>query len=554
MLHKRAIIFQTLLLTLLAGSAFGRTDKFRVIWQGNASTSATVAWNQVSGADPVLLLDVNDFGKNADEYGLSKRPDRIQMAEDMNNHFVRLVNLLPNMTYYFLVKDSEGTSLRYFFTTAPNSPDRRLSIVSGGDSRNHRDARQDANIMVAKLRPHCVMFGGDFTENDFPKEWQEWFDDWQLSIAEDGRVTPIIVTRGNHEASNRSLVDLFDMQAAGGFYATSLGGDLVRIYTLNTLIPVGGEQRDWLENDLRNHGSKAHWRIGQYHHPMRPHTARKSEKNDQVAHWAPLFLKYDVNLMVECDAHVVKSTWPIRPYNGPGSDEGFVRDDENGTVYIGEGCWGAPLRSNDDDKNWTRASGSFNQFNWIFIDKEKIEIRTIQTDGAGRVGSVDPKNIFKAPIGIHIWSPPAGDVITITSKQMALPAFEQDVLASRGGAQGEPSAGAKTAPAPKSPGSVNQTGVAVVEEETGNWEACPLIVADATTGEAQIKYNVEESCNVVIRVINPKLQEVTRIELTNQTPKEYLKTLKISHLPPGKYLAIVKGDRKVLRRYRLVKK
>ncbi len=546
MLHKKAYILQTLLLTLLAGSVFGRADKFRIVWQGNASTSATIAWNQISGTDPVLLLDVNDFGKNAAEYGLSKRPDRIQLAGDMNNHFVRLDNLLPNMTYYFLVKDSEGTSMRYFFTTAPNHADRRLSIVAGGDSRNHRDARQDANIMVAKLRPHCVMFGGDFTENDFPKEWQEWFDDWQLSIAEDGRITPIIVTRGNHEYSNRTLIDLFDMQAAGGFYATSLGGDLVRIYTLNTLIPVGGDQRDWLENDLRHHGSKFHWRIGQYHHPMRPHTKRKAEKNDQVAHWAPLFLKYGVSLMVECDAHVVKSTWPIRAENGPGSEEGFIRDDENGTVYIGEGCWGAPLRSNDDDKGWTRASGSFNQFNWIFIDKDKIEIRNIQTDGAGRVGSVDPKNIFNSPIGIRIWSPPTGDVITIAAKEMVMPALEKEVFASRGGVQGEQNIGAKT--------SSNAKLVAETVDETANWEECPLIIVDAVTGEAQIKYSVESPSNVVIRVINPKLQEVTRIELSNQAPKDYLKPLKLGHLPPGKYLAIVREDKKLLRRYRLVKK
>lgn len=542
MLRRKAIYFKTLLLNLLAISAFGRIDKIRIVWQGNASTSATIAWNQVSGTDPVLLLDVNDYGRNAAEYGLSKLPDRIQEAEGMNNHFVRLDGLLPNMTYYFLVKDSEGTSTRYFFTTAPNHADRRLSIVAGGDSRNHQDARQDANIMVAKLRPHCVMFGGDFTENDFPQEWQEWLDDWQLSIAEDGRITPIIVTRGNHEASNRTLIDLFDMRAAGGYYVTTLGGDLVRIYTLNTLIPVGGEQRDWLENDLRTYGQKYHWRIGQYHHPMRPHTQRKSEKNDQVAHWAPLFEKYNVNLMVECDAHVVKSTWPIRTDNGPGSDEGFIRDDENGTVYIGEGCWGAPLRNNDDDKAWTRASGSFNQFNWIFIDKEKIEVRTIQTDGAGRVANIDPKNIFKAPIGIRIWNPANGDVITIAAKAPAMPAFDENMMASRGGVQGEQST-VKASPA-----------AGTVADETGNWEDCPLVVADATTGEAQIKYNVEESCNVVIRVINPKLQEVTRIELNNQTPKEYLKSVKINHLPPGKYLAIVKGDRKVLRRYRVVKK
>ncbi|MCC6727165.1 MAG: metallophosphoesterase family protein [Saprospiraceae bacterium] len=540
MLRKNFIIFKILSFSLLAFTAFGRADKIRVVWQGNASASATIGWNQVSGSDPVLLFDVNDHGRTAEAYGLSKRPDRIQLAEEMNNHFVRLENLQPNTSYYFLIKDSEGTSQRYFFTTAPNNPDRRLSIIAGGDSRNHRDARQDANILVAKLRAHCVMFGGDFTENDYPNEWKDWLDDWQLSIAEDGRVTPIIVTRGNHEYSNKSLIDIFDMEAIGGYYATSLGGDLLRIYTLNTLIPVGGDQRDWLESDLRNQGSKCHWRIGQYHHPMRPHTQRKPEKNDQVTNWAPLFLKYNVELMVECDAHVVKSTYPIRADNGPGSDEGFIRDDVNGTVYIGEGCWGAPLRSNDDDKTWTRASGSFNQFNWIFIDKEKIEVRTIQTDGAGRVANIDPKNIFKAPVGLRIWSPPTGDVISIAAKALAIPAFDEGMIAARGGEQSV---------SPKQP-----TSAIGADDETGNWDACPLIVADANTGEAQIKYNLEEPSNVVIRIINPKLQEVTRLELNNQSPKEYLKALKMTHLPPGKYLAIVKGDRKVLRRFRLVKK
>jgi hypothetical protein len=540
MLRKQSVILQTLLLNLLAITAFGRVDKIRVVWQGNASTSATIAWNQVSGSEPVLLFDVNDHGKSADDYTLSKQPDRTQLAEEMNNHFVRLENLHPNTTYFFLIKDSEGTSQRFFFTSAPNSPDRRLSIIAGGDSRNHRDARQDANILVAKLRPHCVMFGGDFTENDYPNEWKEWFDDWQLSIAEDGRVTPIIVTRGNHEYSNKTLIDLFDMQAIGGYYATTLGGDLVRIYTLNTLIPVGGDQRDWLENDLRAYGSKYHWRIGQYHHPMRPHTARKSEKNDQVTNWAPLFLKYNVQMMVECDAHVVKSTYPIRADNGPGSDEGFVRDNENGTVYIGEGCWGAPLRSNDDDKSWTRASGSFNQFNWIFIDKEKIEIRTIQTDGAGRVANIDPKNIFKAPIGLRIWSPPTGDVITIAAKAPAIPAYDDGMMAARGGEQ--------------SATKYHPSEVPAVEDEAANWDSCPLVVIDPGTGEAQIKYNLEETSNVVIRIINPKLQEVTRLELNNQTPREYLKAVKMNHLPPGRYLAIVKGDKKVLRRFRVVKK
>jgi hypothetical protein len=525
----------------------GRTDKFRVIWQENPSTAVIIGWNQVSGYNPVLLMDVNDFGKNAGEYGVSKRPDRIQKAQAMNNHFVHLEGLIPNTTYYFLIKDNEGVSRRMFFTTAPNNPNQRLAIIAGGDSRNHRDARQDANLLVAKLRPHCVMFGGDFTEHDIEREWLDWFDDWQLTISSDGRMTPIIVTRGNHEESNQSLIDLFDLKFPQAYYALNLGGNLVRIYTLNTLMPVGGDQAVWLENDLRSHDNVT-WKIAQYHYPMRPHTARKSERNDQVAYWAPLFYKYNMNLVVECDAHVVKSTYPVRPDNGPGSDEGFTRDEDAGTVFVGEGCWGAPLRTNDDDKTWTRASGSFNQFNWIFIDRGKIEVRIIKTDGAERVADIDPQNIFKAPRGLVVWSPPTGDVITIANPESGVPGMEGEMLASRGGITAEP---------PAHPVVNNAASNHVnthLMDETADWEACPQIVADGSTGDAMIKYQVQRQGNIVIRVINQKSQEVTRIELRNQPPKEYLKPIKTGHLPSGKYLAIVKDESGVLQRYRLLKK
>lgn len=536
--------------TLIALSVFfitlqgwSRSDKFRVIWQGDPSSSATIGWNQISGSDPVLLLDVNDFGKNAAEYSVIKRPDNIKQAKGMNNYFVHLERLLPNTTYFFLIKDSEGTSERMFFTTAPNTPDQRLSIVAGGDSRNHREARRDANLLAGKLRPHCVLFGGDFTGGDKPQEWMDWFDDWQQTITPDGRMVPIVVTRGNHEESNKSLIDLFDLRFPPVFYAFSMGGNLLRIYTLNTLIPAGGKQAEWLENDLRA-SNRIIWKIAQYHHPMRPHVARKAERNDLVSFWAPLFYKYSMNLVVECDAHVVKSTYPIRPENGPGSAEGFIRDDEGGTVFIGEGCWGAPLRTNNDDKPWTRASGSFNQFNWIFVDKDKIEVRTIKTDGADRVEDIDPQNIFRAPQGLVVWSPPTGDVITIKRNNAAVPKISDEVLAARNGFSDE-SASQKI---PEEQPKYQEI------DETANWEACSQVAVDPLSEEAVIKYELMEQSNVVIKIIDQRIQEVTRIELKNQPPKEYLRHLKMGHLPPGRYLAIVRDEKRVLQRYRLLKR
>ncbi len=418
------------------------TDRYRCMWRDDPATTMVIGWDQVSGTSPSVLYDVVDNGQRAALYKNTARPSFVIPAKGMNNHFVRLTGLKPNTVYYFIIKDSEGVSKRFSFQTAPSDPNSRISIIAGGDSRNHREARQDANRLVSKLRPHLVMFNGDMTGGDTAPEWREWFDDWQLTIGSDGRLFPLIVARGNHESSNKPLIELFDVKQPDVYYALNLGGSLIRVYTLNTMIPAGGAQRTWLETDLKTQGTQATWRIAQYHHAIRPHHADKTEKDDLLLNWATFFAKYRMNLAVESDSHVTKATWPVRPSNESGSDEGFIRDDDNGTVYVGEGGWGAPLRENNDDKSWTRNSDSFNHFNWIFADGQKIEIRTIKTDGSNKVKEVDHKNIFSPPVGLVVWTPSNGDVITIRNKNAqqqtaaASPSPQQqggDVLAAKQG-------------------------------------------------------------------------------------------------------------------------
>jgi hypothetical protein len=526
--------------TGISNDVWAKAEKFRLVWSQDPSRQATIAWHQASGSDPVLLLDINDFGDNPDQYGQRIRPEEIREAKGMQSHFIRLKGLRPNMTYYFLIKDSEGTSRRLFFTTAPDNPSQRLSIIAGGDSRNHRTARQHANLLVAKLKPHCVLFGGDFTGGSSPLEWQEWLDDWQLTIAEDGRMTPVVVTRGNHEEDNRVLTDLFGLEFDDAYYALTLGGNLLRVYTLNTMMSSGGEQRDWLEQDLATIGTQVVWRAAQYHHPMRPHTARKPERNDLVSDWGPLFYRYGVDLAVECDAHVAKSTYPIRVCGGQEAcDEGFLRDDETGTVFIGEGCWGAPLRQHNDDKSWTRASGSFNHFNWIFADESKIEVRVVQVDNAPEVGEVNPSNVFKAPVGLTVWNPPTGDVIVIRRRNGRQVVEPLEMLAAR--SDKSPSTGDSAIP-PED------------HQETEDWDNCPLVLPDAQSGQLAIKYALQEIGSVTIRLVNPSREEVLRMEMSDQAPGEHLKTFEVNHLKPGRYLAIVKNQQKVLRRYRVIKR
>lgn len=387
-----------------------------MIFRDNPATTATIGWDQVSGDNPVVYFGLEDFGTNHQSYPNQQEVSRAVTFKGMNNHFARLTNLQANSTYYFVIRDSEGTSQRFWFRTCPDNPDTRMSFIIGGDSRNNRAPRQNANRLVSKLKPHAVLFAGDMTSGDTDTEWANWMQDWQESIHEDGRIIPIVAARGNHERSNDVIYNIFDVPSPDVYYAINFGGSLVRAYTLNTEMSISGDQAEWLEEDLKNNALSTQWKLVQYHKPIRPHVSFKPEGNTQYNSWAPLFYDYGVNLVVECDAHLVKRTWPIRPSAAEGNDEGFARDDTNGTVYIGEGCWGAPLRENDDNKEWTRDSDSFNQFNWVFVDKQKIEVRTVKVDNEEQVGEVDDNDIFTAPVNLDLWEPANGTVLEISSR------------------------------------------------------------------------------------------------------------------------------------------
>ncbi len=400
--------------TLAWQSSSGKTDKYRLMWRNNPATTMVIGWNQASGSNPVVYYDTIDHGTNYTQYQYQTSPARQVNAKGMDNRFARLSGLQPDTKYYFVIRDSEGNSDRYWFETIPANPNKALSIVAGGDSRNNRTPRKNANKIVRKLKPHFVIFSGDFTAFSFNFQWKNWFDDWQESITQGGRLTPIVPARGNHEYSGNELTNLFDVPHSDQYYALTFGGSLLRLYTLNTEIAITGNQANWLANDLNAYHDSVAWKFAQYHKPMRPHVSSKSEQQAIRNSWGQMFYDYGVNLVLECDAHSVKTTWPIKPSYANGHDEGFVRD-KSGTVYVGEGCWGAPLRNNDDDKSWTRNSGSFNQVKWIWVNRDTVKMRTIKTDNADNVLSLSDSTRFQIPQFLDIWNPSHGKVVSIAN-------------------------------------------------------------------------------------------------------------------------------------------
>ena len=353
------------------------SDKYRLAWNDDPSSTVTIAWNQIEGKNPVVLFGKRDFGRKDWRYKNIQAPATIQKKYGMNTHFAKLSNLEADQNYYFVIKDSKGVSKRYWFKTAPDKPE-QFTFIAGGDTKSvgpSLEAGKASNRLVAKLRPLFVLFSGDFTSGNGtnPEYWQQWLNDWHiLTTSSDGRMIPIIPVHGNHENGNMAnLSYIFNVpfqsnDSANIYYSLSLGGNLMHIIALNSEIEEGGLQREWLENDLKNHKDFT-FKVAAYHKPFWPHTSSKREQEYQYNQWAGLFYKYGLSLSFDADSHMSKITFPIRPDSSENSFMGFIRDDETGTMFLGEGSWGAHPRKNDDDKPWTFTSGSFNGFKWVHV-------------------------------------------------------------------------------------------------------------------------------------------------------------------------------------------
>ena len=407
------------------------SDKYRLIWNANPMTSMTIAWNQYKD------LAVLHYGmsKNTEK---SMAPQRIVHYREMNNNFVRLEKLTANSKYYFKICTQKNCSELMYFKTAPSN-DQAFTFVAGGDSRSIPRGRIRGNVLISKIRPLFIAHGGDYTKNGTADEWKRWLDEWQQTKSADGRMYPLLVTHGNHENRDHTMLNkLFDVPNVDVY--SKMAFNFLSLYTLNTeLEPTVGyydmvskekwnkykkwdAQTAWFKKELKKDKQKL--KIVSYHRPLRPHKKSKAEGRLRYSDWSPLFYKYGIKLAIECDSHLVKYTYPLKP--DLLGEEGFVIDREKGTTFIGEGSWGAPTRKNDDDKSWTLDSGSFWQFKLITAMPNKLEIRTVKFGDektAYDAKSVEEisqeeqdENPTKIPNGLDLWDSKVGKVLELDVK------------------------------------------------------------------------------------------------------------------------------------------
>ena len=411
---------------------FADTYYYRLSYRDDPATTMVVGW---SGDDGTVYYGTLDEGQNWGDYTLGQPTDRRVSHRNEMQNFVRLSGLTPNTVYYFVIKDDSGdVSARFSFKTMSDDSNVPLSYINGGDTRlglnqlfepcDCRDARQDGNKLVAKLRPDFIVFNGDFVLNSFlipgqtNQQWRLWFEDWQLTIGPDGRIAPLTIATGNHEddvdyplVSNpdfKDVYNLFDVPNEQVFYALNFNDNLIRMYSLNSELHgcFDMEQRNWIDQDLQNYSTVSntpYWKTVSYHQPIIPHSD-KDERNDLRECWAPLFDQYNVQLAMESHSHSMKTTYPISRSDEEGNDAGFIRDEPCGTVYIGEGNWAAPQRSLYPPRDWTRQRATIRSFFYITVSKTSTKVYSTTFDDIDNVEqSLDDDLGSSLPDGVTLY-------------------------------------------------------------------------------------------------------------------------------------------------------
>lgn len=432
-------ILLLLLLLSISIADFAGTRYYRASYRDDPAHTIVIAWcNDGASNNATVYYGKSDHGTNFADYEFSHTIDRTVSHNGLTHNFARLTNLDPKTIYYFVVKDDNSTSQRMSFKTLSDNPCDEVMFISGGDSRTGvpffefetdqcRPRRQKGNDLVAKIRPDFIAFTGDFVlTNGNQSQWEDWFTDWQRTIgpaATKGRIIPVVPVFGNHEETS-DLYNMFDIPEQNNYFAINIGGNLLRLYNLNSDLECNSTQLSWFENDLNNYTGTAqepYWKFVQYHVPLVPH-GEYTPQTQIIDCWVSLFADHNVRLAMEGHSHIQKLTHPVVPDAAAGSNGGFhSRDDDNGVVYLGEGCWGAPLRdlydyhSSDKAYEWTWGQGKFSGYNVIHVSKEKFEIRTAKIDnisGAGQVNENDPSGTL--PSGIIWWDNNGEQVFTVS--------------------------------------------------------------------------------------------------------------------------------------------
>lgn len=300
-------------------------------------------------------------------------------------HWITLGGLKAGKVYRFRAGDDRyGMSPWRTFKTLPED-DSPIRIVSGGDMYRHPETVELLDV-AATQTPDVALVGGDIayaegaaSRLDF---WDDWLDNWSGHLkGPNGRIVPMILAIGNHEVSGgfgRSkdrAPFYFGFFPQGGepYFTRKLGSEIDLVVLDSGHVTSHASQVSYLKKVLSE--SKARFKVALYHVPCYPTHRPYDEYYSTLGrkYWVPVFDEFRVDLAFENHEHVFKRTHPLKNN----------KIDKEGTVYLGDGCWGRTPRT-VTAKRWYHVKASPKEHIWL-VQNQKAGLDCRALDRTGQV-------------------------------------------------------------------------------------------------------------------------------------------------------------------------
>ena len=232
--------------------------------------------------------------------------------------------------------------------TLPNQND-SLKFAVLGDFGTASDEQYE--LAAQMKRVHDVfpfelvtLVGDNLYGSERPQDFKRKFETPYQPLLDAG--VKFYASLGNHDAREQRYYKHFNMD--GKLYYSFKMKQSVRFIALESTY-MDPQQVAWLENELK--GSTENWKIPYFHHP--PYSSGDRHGSDQRLREVlePLFLKYNVSVVLTGHDHFYERTKP-----------------QNGIVYFVCGSGGQLRKGNIDKSSGITAAG--NDTDYVFMAAE----------------------------------------------------------------------------------------------------------------------------------------------------------------------------------------
>ncbi len=389
MIPKTFSIFFLAVSTLMQA---GAPQHLVFTYMGDPSTSLTANWQWIGeerGDEALVQYDIVSRADNPDAYASEAMGTvfAIPGLKDRVMARVQLHNLKPDTTYYLRVGQAGKEFSKEVKVRTIPADDQPLCFVTGGDMGTSQDVRTLLKH-AASYNPQFSAVGGDIAyangKLDSVGDWDTWLTYYtEEMVTADGYTIPLLLAVGNHEVRGGFekttseapfFFGFFGQDPDQSFFKRTFGSNLVLFALDSGHTTSHDSQVDWLNRELTA-SKDIRYKAAIYHVPLYPSHRDFMGYYSRLGrqHWESVFDAHGLTVAFENHDHTFKRSHFMK--GGKKVAEG------EGTLYLGDGCWGRSARTISLETPWyLEKQGAIKHFWVVDVAPDHMTYRAVDIE------------------------------------------------------------------------------------------------------------------------------------------------------------------------------